>query len=539
VEEPAEEPHQPFLHGLSLTNMEDKMSALRTAGMESFNKMKEALAVAIARDPEAPEEIPPSAPTASSSTSSTSSHSYRNATVSGEKLSKAYCRSKGYAKLGFLPPEHKRLPPMLYTFPGSGNTWGRLLIEHATGVYTGSVYNDQSLLEALPGEFTCNWQVSAVKVHPHTHTFADLYSGRFHSDNNKCTRGGVMKFERAILLIRNPFDSIWSEYQRRVTQSHVEGILRKTFDWSRWQANAAHLSHKYNEMWREHYKGIEKRFTKENILYLRYEDLKNKATRVETLRSVAKFLRISLTNMKHIEAEIANNERFECAFVLAENTQAHRSVDEAIEMTKDVAYTKPLACRMFNLFGKYIMEHNYTSWKNFDCPVSEYPAIPNANVGPRGEYNRMWVQPGVNLLDFGGHEKSEFDPAIHGQRPGGGGRGRGRGGGAGAGPGGGAGKGGRGAGAGRGIKNLAAAGAAGAGAGAGAEPGAIPAALAASGNSNSNAAGNGARNDAASGNGGGSEGGSSGGRAGGGMTLQQATQLKGVGALGQSKPAWQ
>jgi hypothetical protein len=55
----------------------------------------------------------------------------------------------------------------------------------------------------------------------------------------------------------------------------------------------------------------------------------------------------------------------------------------------------------------------------------------------------------------------------------------------------------------------------------------------------SNGAGNGARNDAASGSGGGSDGGSSGGRAGGGMTLQQATQLKGVGALGQSKPAWQ
>jgi hypothetical protein len=128
---------------------------------------------------------------------------------------------------------------MLYTFPGSGNTWGRLLIERATGVYTGSVYNDKTLLDALPGEFTCDWSVSVVKVHPHTHTFKDLYDGTFNSDANKCKRGSVKRFERAVLLIRNPYDSIWSEYQRRVTQSHVSGIPKSKFDWHRWQANAA------------------------------------------------------------------------------------------------------------------------------------------------------------------------------------------------------------------------------------------------------------------------------------------------------------
>ena len=75
----------------------------------------------------------------------------------------------------------------------SGNTWGRLLIEYATGIYSGSVYNDQSLLQALPGEFTCNWQVSVIKVHPHTHPFnPDLKRGPFHSDGpDKCRTGGT------------------------------------------------------------------------------------------------------------------------------------------------------------------------------------------------------------------------------------------------------------------------------------------------------------------------------------------------------------
>lgn len=60
-------------------------------------------------------------------------------------------REKCENKRKFFDLDEKRLPPMFYTFPGSGNTWGRLLIEHATGIYTGSVYNDKSLLSALPG----------------------------------------------------------------------------------------------------------------------------------------------------------------------------------------------------------------------------------------------------------------------------------------------------------------------------------------------------------------------------------------------------
>ncbi len=87
-----------------------------------------------------------------------------------------------------------------------------------------------------------------VKVHPHTHPFEDLRKGTFLADDGKCKKGGVKQFERAILLIRNPYDSIWSEYQRRITQSHVEGIPKDSFDWHRWQANAAALSHSYKNV---------------------------------------------------------------------------------------------------------------------------------------------------------------------------------------------------------------------------------------------------------------------------------------------------
>lgn len=327
--------------------------------------------------------------------------------------SKPEIKKACFAKYGtkrFLKLSEKRLPPMLYTFPGSGNTWGRLLIEHATGVYTGSVYNDASLLQALPGEFTCDWRVSAVKVHPHTHEFSRLNgaSGGFNSDANKCKRGNIPRFERAVLLIRDPFDSIWSEFQRRVTQSHVEGILKSTFNWPRWQANAANLAHQYLTMWEVHYMGIERAYRPEDVLYIRYEDLKDKDRRIHALNQLVTFLKLPVSTAASIAPE---REQLECAFVLADNERAHRSVDVDIEMTKAVAYTAPLACRMWALFGKYAGTHGYGPWPGANCSSSRdkqatLSALPMVNVGPRGEYNKQWVKPGQKLLDFGGHEET-------------------------------------------------------------------------------------------------------------------------------------
>jgi hypothetical protein len=49
-----------------------------------------------------------------------------------KRLSKQECMQR-YGSRSYLNESNKRLPPMFYTFPGSGNTWGRLLIEYATG----------------------------------------------------------------------------------------------------------------------------------------------------------------------------------------------------------------------------------------------------------------------------------------------------------------------------------------------------------------------------------------------------------------------
>ena len=215
-----------------------------------------------------------------------------------------------------------------------------------------------------------------------------------------CVVHHVQRIERAILLIRNPFDSIWSEYQRRLTQSHVGGIKKRGFDWPRWQANAAALSNAYHQMWAVHHAGIERHFAERDYLYVRYEDLRDKQRRVEALRRISSFLGIAGPSGP-------SEERLHCTFLLADNRQAHRKVDPELTMTKQEAYTQPLACRMWALFGQYASKHDYSVWAGFNCSEGgPYPPIPKVNVGPQGEYNRKWVKPGKQLMDFGGHPPS-------------------------------------------------------------------------------------------------------------------------------------
>ena len=46
---------------------------------------------------------------------------------------------KRFSKRRFYKEHEQRPPPVLYTFPGAGNTWCRLLAEYATGILTGNV----------------------------------------------------------------------------------------------------------------------------------------------------------------------------------------------------------------------------------------------------------------------------------------------------------------------------------------------------------------------------------------------------------------
>ena len=86
----------------------------------------------------------------------------------------------------------------LLSFPGSGNSWVRQLLETTTGIYTGAYKDcDLSYINAgMIGEGVYTNNVIAVKIHFPNH--ADL-----------------MLTHKIIYIIRNPFDAILAEWNRR------------------------------------------------------------------------------------------------------------------------------------------------------------------------------------------------------------------------------------------------------------------------------------------------------------------------------------
>jgi hypothetical protein len=69
-----------------------------------------------------------------------------------------------HKKLRFLNPPGP--VTALASYPGSGNTWMRYLLQQATGIVTGSVYNATHLKKScFPGEGIWNGSVLAVKTH--------------------------------------------------------------------------------------------------------------------------------------------------------------------------------------------------------------------------------------------------------------------------------------------------------------------------------------------------------------------------------------
>ena len=126
------------------------------------------------------------------------------------------------SKLHYFPPNHtltekrckertflKQQEPLLValiSFHGSGNTWVRHLLEQATGIFTGSIYCDPGLKVAFPGEFVASGNVIVIKTHQ-----SDTVE--LPEDIKQFT--GKTNFDKAILIVRNPYDALVSEANRR------------------------------------------------------------------------------------------------------------------------------------------------------------------------------------------------------------------------------------------------------------------------------------------------------------------------------------
>ncbi|XP_050406984.2 WSCD family member AAEL009094 [Patella vulgata] len=120
--------------------------------------------------------------------------------------SKMIEKPKNCPKLGFAKTP---LPvTALASYPGSGNTWTRHLLQKSTGIYTGAIYRDPRITKyGYFGEGVTNGSVIVIKTH-------------------MLLRKHKVAYERAVLLMRNPFEAYWSFFNLILSTSQT-GISDK------------------------------------------------------------------------------------------------------------------------------------------------------------------------------------------------------------------------------------------------------------------------------------------------------------------------
>lgn len=240
------------------------------------------------------------------------------------------------------------VPALLWSFPGSGNTWTRLLVERASGIFTGSIYTDKALFEPLPGERRCDGTVSAIKVHT-PNDVEQFYRLRADKDCDdlhrlyKCCslwrNASASTFPPLIVLMRHPFAAFFSDFQRSFYSLHPNALKSSraplnphTTTLPRamleevlpiWAHDVANLAYR----WRDYCKAYQKyvRLSAEPApegnakrprpVLVRYEDLKDPERRLAALREIVDALELPLQ---------VSDEALECAFSAAEHGSIHR-----------------------------------------------------------------------------------------------------------------------------------------------------------------------------------------------------------------------
>lgn len=107
-----------------------------------------------------------------------------------------------------------RDPVALSGAEGSGNTWVRGLLEKTSGFCTGFNFCDYIMrMKGFIGENINSGSVLVVKTHMDKPTWVgEIRSKAF-------TNSFVANYASAIFLLRNPYDSLIAEWNRRLTNT--------------------------------------------------------------------------------------------------------------------------------------------------------------------------------------------------------------------------------------------------------------------------------------------------------------------------------
>ncbi|XP_071508104.1 sialate:O-sulfotransferase 1-like [Diadema antillarum] len=177
----------------------------------------------------------------------------------------------------------------LASYPGSGNTWLRHLVEHSTGIYTGSVYTDKKLLSGgFHGEERDFMERSVLGVKMH-----------------RCSKRELKKFDAVVFLVRNPYNAMVSEWHRYHSSQHTGTVDLDTFKSKEWEEFVEEESIHWEKMMRNCLKNNGRR------LVVFYENLQTN-------------LLIELARLMEFFKKPVNIDRLRCTIENAEG-KFHRS----------------------------------------------------------------------------------------------------------------------------------------------------------------------------------------------------------------------
>lgn len=301
-------------------------------------------------------------------------------------------RRFGYRRFFNRVQRARHLPPLLWTFPGAGNTWLRMLLDYSTGIYSGSVYGDPSLLPLLPGEGRCDRSVIAVKAHPSHIDSLDFVPAAGGVLRLNVTRKpqyekcAPLRFNGAIVVVRDPYRAIWAEYKRHVnwrevvvgrpfgaesasetcrralrSQSlHSGAMLRDCFDAPHFHHHAYHLARSWKHAW-FHY-GRFRSMRHARLMQVAYEDLIDPRKRMQVLRRMVDFMDLQPRVLE---------EALRCAFTLADNPHIHRkhSADRSAQMAtiEDAYANRTVVCMMWQLIRRKAARFGYRPFGGHNC----------------------------------------------------------------------------------------------------------------------------------------------------------------------------
>ncbi|XP_022122826.1 WSCD family member AGAP003962 [Pieris rapae] len=218
----------------------------------------------------------------------------------------------------------------LVSYPGSGNTWLRYLLQQATGIMTGSIYMDYGLkVHGFPAENVTNGSVLVVKTHE------DPPPDK--------------KFQAAILLIRNPRDAILADFNR-IHKGHIGTAPKSAFkrktrdqksDWTSYVSTKVMAWESTHRLWLTRFSGP--------LHIVLYERLVIDTRR--TLHSVLDFLNQSVTE-EDMNCALANKEG------IYRRRKKHRGFDPFTPHMYAVLET--VRRTVANLIVEYVKSHNHT-----------------------------------------------------------------------------------------------------------------------------------------------------------------------------------